>query len=301
MPFDAVGFFQQYGIEYVESGHKHCRDGWVQTECPFCTGNPGYHLGFNLERGWWNCWRCGYHRLFDVLVALLGSKSLAKQAYHDFKGASYSIPDKKKKPAKELILPSGLQPLTKRARKYLESRNFDPDLLATYWNLQSTNNIGPTKFRIFIPIYLSGQMVSWQARDVTGNSNLRYLGQSQDKEIISNKQTLYGVDSVPGRSCVIVEGVTDVWRLGPGAVATFGIKYKAEQVSMLVRKFKTCHILYDPPDPQAHIQAKKLARDLSGYGREVVLWDAKTDLDPGDFKQDDADAFMRDTLGIAGY
>lgn len=29
MSFDAVSFFQNYGIEYRLEGHKHCRPGWV--------------------------------------------------------------------------------------------------------------------------------------------------------------------------------------------------------------------------------------------------------------------------------
>lgn len=273
--------------------------------CPvrFCRGHEGFHLGYSLEYGTWNCWRCGSKRTFDVLLALLGSKQLAIEALHEFKGTgAYSRRERKRKPAKELELPSGLQPLTAKARTYLAKRNFDPDLLEAYWNLQSTSNIGRLKFRIFIPIYLAGRMVSWQARDITGKSDLRYLGQSENKEIMSNKQTLYGVDSVPGKSCVVVEGVTDVWRLGPGAVATFGIKYKAAQVSMLAKKFKTVHILFDPPDPQARIQAKKLAQDLAGFGKDVVLWgDDGLSIDPGDFAQDDADAFMRETLGASGY
>lgn len=299
--FDVKSFFQAYGIEYKTEGHKHCRPGWIQTECPFCIGNPGYHLGYELSNGWWNCWRCGYHKTWDVLIALLGSKKLAKDALHKFQTIDV-IENKVKIRGKKLELPIGLQPLTKRAQAYLEHRKFDPDLLETLWKLQSTGNIGPHKFRIYIPIYLQGHVVSWQCRDITEKSNVRYLGQSQDKEILSNKETLYGIDSVTGDSCVVVEGVTDVWRLGPGAVATFGVKYTSAQVKMLIKRFKRIHILFDPPDPQAQIQAEKLANTLSKFGREAVLWNVDSDVDPGDMEQDDADAFMRDALSrSSGY
>lgn len=299
--FDAISFFQAYGIEYRTEGHKHCRPGWVQIECPFCFGNPGYHLGYELSNGWWNCWRCGYHRTWDVLVEILGSRRLAKDALRAFQTIG-KIAQNKPVRSKKLELPVGLQQLTKRARKYLESRNFNPDLLEEFWKLKSTGNIGQYKFRIYIPIYLNGQVVTWQCRDITGKSNLRYLGQSRSKEILNNKETLYGIDSCSGNSCVVVEGVTDVWRFGPGAVATFGIKYKPAQVAMMLHNFKRLHIFFDPPDPQAQIQAEKLASTLSKYGKEVILWNANCKLDPGDMSQDDADAFMREALGkSSGY
>lgn len=302
MGFDAIGFFQHYGIDYRTEGHKHCRPGWVQTPCCLCAGNPGYHLGYDLEHDWWNCWRCGSHRTWDVILALLGGDVReAKQAMVMFKGRPVARQRRQGKTrTKELELPPGLQPLTKRARSYLESRHFDPDLLTRMWNIQSTGFAGRFKHRIFIPIFLHNQMVSWQARDVTGLSRVKYLAQSEDKEILNNKNTLYGLDQATGKSCVIVEGVTDVWRLGPGAVATFGIKYRPAQVAMLLRYFDFFHILFDP-DPQAQVQAERLAHDLAVFGGKVRTWDSGSDLDPGDFPQDAADAFMRDALNRSGY
>lgn len=303
MSFDAISFFQQFGIDYRMEGHKHCRNGWVQIRCPFCFGNEGWHLGYEFEKDWWNCWRCGFHRTWDVLLALLGSRSLAKECLAKFRGRE-TFRQRKKAERKTAVLelPPGLQPLTKRARKYLEGRRFDPDLLEVVWRIQSTSNFGDLKYRIYAPIYLNHRLVSWQCRDVTGKSNLRYLGQSQDKEIVNNKDTLYGIDHVIGQSCLIVEGITDVWRFGPGAVATFGIKYRQSQVIMLLNRFSTFHVLFDPADPQAQIQANRLSRDLAAFGRSVKVWMPDTELDPGDMPQDDADAFMREILGRAsGY
>jgi len=37
--------YQDYGIKTESQGGKHSHEGWIQTECPWCTGNPGYHLG----------------------------------------------------------------------------------------------------------------------------------------------------------------------------------------------------------------------------------------------------------------
>ena len=45
---DVLRLYQDYGVDHLTEGHKHCRDGWVNTPCPFCSGNDGYHLGWNL-------------------------------------------------------------------------------------------------------------------------------------------------------------------------------------------------------------------------------------------------------------
>lgn len=80
----------------------------------------------------------------------------------------------------------------------------------------------------------------------------------------------FTIDKAAGDSCIVVEGVTDVWRLGPGAVATFGIKFRPAQVAMLARHFKTIHVLFDP-EPAAQAQARKLATDISRLGCAVKI------------------------------
>ena len=41
---DIVQLYQDHNVDFMTEGHPHCRPGWVNTVCPFCTGNPGYHL-----------------------------------------------------------------------------------------------------------------------------------------------------------------------------------------------------------------------------------------------------------------
>lgn len=301
MAFDAITFLQYYNIPHVTEGYKHCRQGWVQVKCPFCIGNPGWHLGFDLKHDWWNCWRCGYHRTWDVVLSLLDNdQHEARKAILQFKGRPADRQKfKRAQRSKILELPNNIQSLTSSAKRYLKHRKFDPELLEVFWDLRSTGIIGKLRHRIFIPIYLEGQMVSWQCRDITGKSSLKYLAQDYSKEIISNKDTLYGIDQALGKACIIVEGVADVWRLGPGAVATFGIKYRPSQVKLLLDYFKEFHIFFDP-DPQAKIQAKKLANDLSVLGGKCKVW-TFDDCDPGDLPQKDADALVRQILGTGGY
>ncbi len=116
-----------------------------------------------------------------------------------------------------------------------------------------------------------------------------------EKEARHHKACLYGLDQVPGETVVIVEGITDVWRLGVGSVATFGIKYTKTQV-LLLKRFKRRAILFDSADSQAQEQAEKLAKELSAFSGETIslIIDAK---DPGTMSPKDAQDLMRQ-LGI---
>lgn len=301
MGFNALEFFQDNNIPYLSEGHKHCRPDWIQIKCPFCIGTDGWHLGFDLINGWFNCWRCGPHRVWDVVLELVdGDISETRRvvgAYHS-KLIERTRIHKKRNAVTEL--PPSLRPLTKYARQYLKKRHFNPDLLALMWGLQSTDQFSSLKFRIFIPIYYQFQVVNWQCRDITEKSKLKYIAQSLDKAMLNNKEVLYGLEQAPtNETCLIVEGVTDVWRLGPGAIATFGIKYTRAQVALLLKSFKSFNILFDS-DSQAQIQARKLAYDLSAFGGKVKLLTLETG-DPGDMPQKEADTLIRSIIKKGGY
>jgi hypothetical protein len=90
-------------------------------------------------------------------------------------------------------------------------------------------------------------------------------------ETMPIKDILYGLDFTEGMEHgVLVEGVTDAWRIGAGAVACFGIKYREPQVKLLCERFKRITVFFDP-EPQAKIQAKKIIRELRAMGIKT-LW-----------------------------
>src|SRR5690554_3641457 len=62
----------ELGVRYVRQGeHHHARLGWIQCDCPFCGPHSDkFHLGYNLARGYFTCWRCGPHRQAETLAAL---------------------------------------------------------------------------------------------------------------------------------------------------------------------------------------------------------------------------------------
>ena len=69
---DIERIYSNYSIPLADDSDKHYREGWINTSCPFCTGNPGYHLGFNIDKNYFYCWRCGGHPITKTLSAVLG-------------------------------------------------------------------------------------------------------------------------------------------------------------------------------------------------------------------------------------
>lgn len=297
---DIIKFYEDNGIEYRTEGHKHCRPGWVNTECPFCTGNPGYHLGYPLEgSSVFVCWRCGNHSVSDTVSALLNvSKKEAFRIIKKYEGITY-VPEPKPVLKKRFKLPK-LTELTKHHKLYLKKRGFLADSLAKQWGIKSTTPLSyldkiDYRFRIFIPIYWEGQMVSFQTRAVSKKEQIRYKACPKDREIINHKHILYkSPNLLTTNRIIVVEGVTDVWKLGKYSVATFGIKYKRPQVRELA-KYKQVVILFDN-DPQAQEQAEQLQADL--LEKSVDCWIERVDgqQDPGDLSLKEAQYIARQIL-----
>lgn len=292
-------FCQDHNIPIAPEGHKHGRPGWIQVECPLCVGNAGYHLGYHIEKQYFNCWRCGWHTMLEAIKGLLQcSDQEARHQLMLYKGVERPRQLEERKPKEKDVkvqLPLGTKPMTALHRKYLRQRKFDPDELEKEWGLLGTGPLGPYKFRIIAPIYFEKKLVSYQGRDVTNKSKLRYMACASENEARDHKECLYGYDLVMGDTVVVVEGIADAWRLGPGAVATFGVKYKLGQVALL-RKFKRRFILFDNPtyDPEAGVQAHKLANLLTAFDGTTEVLTLEDWKDPGVMPQEEADALMRD-------
>ena len=76
----------------------------------------------------------------------------------------------------------------------------------------------------------------------------------------------------------MVEGIFDVWKIGPGAVATFGIEVSSSQVRLL-SKFEEVFVLFDN-EPQALKNARKLRDDLLTLGSDSYVIKIPNMTDP---------------------
>jgi uncharacterized CHY-type Zn-finger protein len=293
---DIIRFYEDYHIEIADSGHKHARPGWVNIECPFCTGNPGFHLGFDLIKNYYKCWRCGFHPTGKVIQKLIDVN--AHEAYQIIKAYGGQSVEQKtiiKVRRKKLKYPFGTDGLKKNHKRYLIKRKFDPDKLEREWELLGTGPVAllddiDYSHRILAPINYQNAIVSFQTRDITNKAKSKYMACPKCREVIEHKLILYGLDKCKSKTVILVEGITDVWRLGPGAVACFGIGWKREQIKLLAETFDRIIILFDD-EPQALASAKQAKAELIFRGKQVVV---KTITgDPGDMDQDDADHFMK--------
>lgn len=304
MPFDATRFVEDHTIEYARRG-KHARKGWVNISCPFCTGHPGYHGGFNLAKSYYNCHRCGNHWIPAVIRELLHiplsmAIALEKQYWigsplEDLRQITIQHPD-------ELQWPVGTGPLKSYHKKYLHSRGFDIRELENVWNVHGIDHRGDRlRFRILVPIYFNNQPISYTARDIYDKTDLKYISCDLETEVYPHKYTLYGYDiAAPMKKCIVVEGAFDAWKMGPGAVSTFGIEWTWQQAHLLAKTFDKIVILYDTEE-----QACRQASDLE---YEITLYNPNIDVqvqqlfysvakDPGELKLKTARQLATEFLG----
>jgi len=271
----------------------------VNIACPFCH-DSGRHCGINLSSGAVSCWKCGRHTLSQTLrkVLRVSAPRLSEiLVRYRLKGKPRlkSSKTSETRHAEQCELPPGTNSLCQAAVRYLEGRGFDVKRLERTWGLQSTGPLGPYKFRIIAPIYLAGEMVSYQGRDYTGLQEIRYKACAEENESVHHKHTLYGLDEADAHRVVVVEGITDVWRLGPKAVATFGSRYTSEQVQVLTQ-FREVFLYFDTSDEDAVAHSRSLAERLALLVDRVEVIEFGKD-DPGSLEDKDARFLMKE-LGL---
>ena len=297
-----IQLYKDFNVPFATEGHKHCREGWVNTACPFCTGNSGLHLGYNMTDDFYVCWRCGWKSTYKTIALLLHvSEQEAKEIARKYGGKSYYTPSTNDIIRhKRFKLPPSTAPMNDQHRKYLRRRKFNSEVIERMWDVRGTGPISimddiSFSHRLVIPIYWDNKIVSFQTRDITSKHSLRYISCPEKREILQHKHIFY--QAIPTKeidTCICVEGVTDAWRFGYGAIAVFGIKYTKFQVREISKRFNKVFVIFDD-DPQAIIQARKLSSELAfrGVDAEPITIQG----DPGDMSQADADSLKKKLLG----
>lgn len=300
--FDLITFLEDYEIPYKEQV-KNVGTGWVGlSECPFC-GAGGYHFGVNIQSKGFSCWVCGENKggLPRLISGILDIPR--KEVSPIIKKYGAEILDFKLRETRErVILPSNIEPLKKHAKNYLNKRNFD-NLIIKNYNLQETGTFSTLKipetqieqdfkFRIFIPIIMNGELVSFTTRDYTEEQSPKYKHPVLEAVRIPPSSCLYNIDSVKKRA-VILEGPTDVWRMGQATTSIQGKILTKEQIRMLAEKrLERLVILFDE---NAEEQASAAARQLSGLADDIRI--AQLDHgDPGELSTVEAIRTKRELL-----
>lgn len=254
-------------IPYLTSGHEHCRDGWAQMDCPWCSpGWEHYRLGYNLSGNYFHCWGCGYHSVVSVLIEY--TRKEFKEIKELLEGIEQTRFERQEvKVGGKLILPKGVGPLLPAHRKYLKQRRLDPERMEQLWQIQGIGIATRLQWRIFIPVHFQGEVVSWTTRSIGERKAKKYLTASKKEERVFHKHILYGEDAC-GHTAVVNEGPLDVWSIGPGAVATLGTGFTRRQVVRLAR-FPRRVICFDATE-EGQMRARELCNLLEPFPGDTL-------------------------------
>lgn len=248
-----------WGVPHVGAEHKHGRPGWVQVDCPFCgKGSGKYHLGISLTTKASSCWRCGKHNTALVLATITGRKITQVVEALDLTGQT---PPERPEIGK-LSPPAGVCDLTRGHLHYLRQRGLNPERVVQLWDVKGIANAARLAWRLYIPIYYHGRVVSWTTRSIKQNAKQRYISAGVKEEAVRHKEILYGADYAQ-HAVIVHEGPIDVWATGPGAVATCGTAFSEAQVAALSR-YPVRVVCFDA-DMVAQARASALCRLLSPF------------------------------------
>lgn len=293
--FDIRAWLQDKGIPYTTEG-RNTTVGWINMKCPFCDDNSN-HLGISPTNVF-SCWKCGAKGDIIKLVCEVGGVNFREAQKIIGEYQDYTI----KQLRQDIRLRYTETPLPPEAHDtipplylaYLQKRRYDSTYLISKYKIKAFPNFGLYKFRIAIPCLFKQVVVNFTALDVTGKAKSKYKHCPNEEATIPMKELLYNLDNA-GKRLIVVEGVTDVWRLGDGAVATMGIMFTTPQIKLLTEhKAEAITIMFDA-EPLAQKQANKLANALSLFVPKVDVY-VLPNGDPDDLTDEQAAQIRKELL-----
>lgn len=287
MSLDIERILQDIGVTYYTQG-KNISDGWIGIGCPFCA-DDSTHCG--LKGYSFSCWKCGSKGSIKKLLKQLHPGTWGDiNALFDKYNSSLFISQFREKynTVTKVEWPEHCTTeLPDLHKNYLIKRGYDPQQLQNLYDVRAVYQLGAWCYRLIIPIYIDGILVSYVGRDVTEKSSLKYKNLSKEKSIIPVKKLVFNIDAVDDFS-IICEGITDSWRFGSHGVALFGLQFTAQQINTLSKKLKRAVVFFDN-EPQAQAKADELAEALSMTGVQVEIAVHPDFNDPGEIPQNIAD------------
>ncbi len=296
-------------IEFRKEG-KNVNRGEVNIPCPFC-GEDRYHLGINVEKDIFACWKCSAKgNIAKLLSKLLGiSYTEAKEIVNPQSDLKKVLEGREKKNIKieEKVKKNKILKLPEHSYPFRQDKsNIWQEAALIFlkkYNLKWEHILdaklsycigGKYKNTILIPIYYKNQLVNFICRVWDKNSSKRYLNCPNGESLYNTKTLLYNYDNIKiGQDkLLIVEGAFDCMKAGlDRTVALCGTEITQEQRNLIIGlKTKEVLILFDN-DPHLTSTSKK-AQDLADYlsafveTRVIRLPNGK---DPGEMERGEID------------
>lgn len=262
--------------------------------CVFCVDHA-HHLGIHFTGdSYFHCWlcgetgdaitlicaveRCGFQRAVIVLERYQGRGFLQERVSMWNSGSSRVLPEEFQ------VVEEGSEP--ELVQRWFNKRRF-PLSLCQKWGL-GWCEFGHYALHLIIPVTLDGEIVSFQAADLTGRASSKYRSCPDVRSVRPLKHCLYGLDeALSGDQVILVEGVTDKWRVGRSAVAMFGKGWTLDQMLLLWTRArdKRIKVLLD-------LDATKDGEGLSNFLDErfsrvsYIRLEDGDPLDPGEFDEE---------------
>jgi len=232
--------------------------------CPFHKDNTP-SLSANLEKGYWKCFSCGDHGTINGLAKKAVGKSAFKILNKEFSSNTEFITivnraqtpeDLKKTPDVHIRLDGAMSRLTSECLMYLKNRGITVDVAKSFhMSYFDRGFINGTPFnkRLLVPVYEKGMLLSYEGRDITGQSKKKVLYPSG-----SSVNTLYDIDNLDrNEPLYLVEGLMDLAVLRAesffkNSSSLFGSSPTRRKASLL-SEFK--HIVWIPDNDDAGVQS----------------------------------------------
>lgn len=297
--------FKDYKVDYNTRVNKN----WTNITCPHCDDKT-YNGGFNNIDGHYHCWKCGGHDMKKTLQLVLGIPSNElKSVLSEYEGRNGVLQELNKKTAKAKHLELPTDCFTPAERKYLLSRNFSPRFLHEKYGVVGGGIAGDWKYRIIIPLYYNGVLVSWTGRSILDKQTLkekkipRYKNLAIEKSCVNPKECLFNIDNCRDKTAVLTEGAFDVIRLGGETASdffcSFGTELTQAQVKIIAERFDKVFIMFDN-EPEAQAKARKFGMQIASIGVDVEVVDAYSEFNKNDGGElsDDEVKIIRKELGL---
>lgn len=194
MAFDWQGFLDSYNVHYVSKGANVAKN-HISVKCPFCgSEDPSEHMTIHLGGNGWRCYRKHEHRGVKPQRLVQHLLGVTWQEANRICGGSVFIPDDFLGAVQAKLSPQVLND-TRKLDVPMDFRNLDPGkpsarpfvnyLLDRHFTMNQIARMaplhglmyavrGPYRNRVIFPVWHMGRLVSWTARSINPDVELRY-------------------------------------------------------------------------------------------------------------------------------
>ncbi len=308
----------EYGVDFITTGQNSSK-AFVNIQCELdacCGGDYKYKRGIHRSMCYSVCWAGGRTDETSVyhVSQMLGIPWKVWCENMEDASEEYGVDYKEYKPItdiedheEELFMEGDA--LEQIHIDYLSGvRGFDSDWLQKEFGIRGTTfmpyeqgklNLG---YRIMIPIYYQGKLISYQGRSVQEDARNRYLCCPPEEELRFHKALLYNIDRATSKKVILVEGVFDALKLIQASgnyniVASYGTAIEPQQLQVLRERYDEVFILYDPEE-KAQQHAEEIKAYMEQFGKKAHSISLKGDADPGDLSLEVGKFVVETLLGV---